>query len=54
MINTTPRFIKTALLMASFGFITSNAFCNGTITGTIDTNMPKYKGDAVVYLVGIN
>jgi plastocyanin len=53
MIKRTPRFIKTVLLMASFGFITTNAFCNGAITGTIDTNMPKYKGDAVVYLVGV-
>ena len=53
MIKSTPRFIRTALLMASFGFITTNAFCNGTITGTIDTNMPKYKGDAVVYLSGV-
>ena len=53
MIKSTLRFIKTALMMASFGFITTNAFCNGTITGTIDTNMPKYKGDAVVYLVGV-
>ncbi|MEI8186208.1 MAG: carboxypeptidase regulatory-like domain-containing protein [Chlorobiaceae bacterium] len=54
MINNTTRFIKTVLFMTSFGFITTNAFCSGTITGTIDTNMPKYKGDAVVYLVGIN
>ena len=53
MIKSTLRFIKTALMMASFGFITTNAFCNGTITGTIDTNMPKYKGDAVVYLSGV-
>ena len=53
MIKTTPRFIKTAALMAGFGFIATNAFCNGTITGTIDTNMPRYKGDAVVYLVGV-
>jgi len=53
MIKTTTRFIKTAFLMTSFGFITSNAFCGGTITGIIDTNMPKYKGDAVVFLVGV-
>ncbi|MEI7708284.1 MAG: carboxypeptidase regulatory-like domain-containing protein [Chlorobium sp.] len=53
MIKNTIRFIKTAALMAGFGFITTNAFCNGTITGTIDTNMPKYKGNAVVYLVGV-
>ncbi len=54
MIKSTTRFIKTAVLMAGLGFITTNALCNGTITGTIDTNMPKYKGDAVVYLVGVN
>ena len=53
MIKATSTFLKTALLISSFGFITSNAFCGGTITGTIDTNMPKYKGDAVVYLLGV-
>ena len=53
MIKATSTFLKTAFLISSFGFITSNAFCGGTITGTIDTNMPKYKGDAVVYLVGV-
>ena len=52
MIKSTSRFIKTALLMTSFGFSTSNAFCGGTITGKIDANIPKYNGDAVVYLVG--
>lgn len=47
----TIRFIRTAVLMTSFGFITSNAFCGvGRITGTIDTDLPKYKGDAVVFL----
>ncbi|MCX6179740.1 MAG: carboxypeptidase regulatory-like domain-containing protein [Chlorobiales bacterium] len=49
----TTRFIKTAVLLTSFGFITSNAFCGGTITGKIETNMSKYKGDAVVYLVDV-
>ena len=53
MIKATSTFLKTAFLISSFGFITSNAFCGGTITGTIDTNMPKYKGDAVVYLLGV-
>lgn len=36
--------------MTSFGFITSNAFCGGTIAGSIDTHLIKYKGDVVVCL----
>ena len=33
--------------------MTSNAFCSGNITGKIDTSILKYKGDAVVYLLGV-
>ena len=36
--------------MISLGLITPDAFCGGTVTGTIDTNLIKYKGEAVVYL----
>ena len=50
MVNSTRRFLKTALIITSFGFITTNAYCNGTITGTIETDLTKYKGDTVVYL----
>ena len=39
--------------MASFGFISSNAFCAGTVTGKVDASIPKYAGDAVVYLLGV-
>ncbi|NTU90325.1 MAG: methylamine utilization protein [Chlorobiaceae bacterium] len=45
-------FLKAAVLAAGFGLFTSSAFCAGTVTGTIDTALPKYKKDAVVYLVG--
>ena len=54
MVKSAPWFIKTALFITSFGFITSNAYCNGTIFGTIETDLVKYKGDAVVYLVDVN
>jgi len=53
MMNSKSRFIKTALLMLSFGFTTSNAFSNGTITGMVETNVSKYKKDTVIYLVGV-
>ena len=51
--KSTSKFLKTALLVTGFGFMASNAFCGGTITGTVDASNPKYKGDAVVYLVGV-
>ncbi len=53
MLKCKSKFIKTALLMASFGFISSNAFCAGTVTGKVDASIPKYAGDAVVYLLGV-
>ena len=53
MLKCKSKFMKTALLMASFGFISANAFCAGTITGKINTTIPKYAADAVVYLVGV-
>jgi len=54
MVKSTPWFIKTVLFLSSFGCIASNAYCNGTITGTIETDLAKYKGDTVVYLEGVN
>lgn len=45
--------LKTALLVAGFGVLSSNAFCAGTVTGTVDATMVKYKKDAVVYLKGV-
>jgi len=51
--KSTSKFLKTALLMTGFGLMASNAFCGGTITGTVDASNPKYKGDAVVYLLGV-
>ena len=53
MLKCKSKFMKTALLMASFGFISANAFCAGTVTGKVDTNTPKYAADVVVYLVGV-
>jgi len=47
------KSLKTALLMTCFGFITSNAFCVGTVTGNVDAALPKYKKDVVVYLKGV-
>jgi len=54
MVKSTPWFIKTVLFLTSFGCIASNAYCNGTIAGTIETDLAKYKGDTVVYLEGVN
>ena len=53
MLKTTRKFIKTGLIMTSFGLITSNAFCGGAITGSINTDFIKSKGDVVVYLKGV-
>jgi plastocyanin len=43
-------WIKAALLIAGFGFIASEAFCGGTITGSIVSDIQKNKADNVVYL----
>lgn len=51
--TSTSCFIKTAFLFTSLGFITSPAFCGGTISGTINTDLAKYKGNAVVYLTDV-
>ena len=53
MLKGKSKFMKTALLLASFGFISANAFCAGTVTGKVNTAIPKYAADAVVYLVGV-
>ena len=53
MVKFKSKFMKTALLMAGFGFMSANAFCAGTITGKVNTNIPKYAADVVVYLVGV-
>jgi plastocyanin len=53
MFNSITKIIKAALLMTSFGFIASDAFCSGTITGSIDTDLQKYTGNAVVYLMNV-
>ena len=45
--------LKTAIIAAGFGFISSNAFCAGTVTGSVDASVPKYKKDVVVYLKGV-
>ena len=53
MFNIKSKSLKSALLMTCFGFITSTAFCGGTVTGTVDAALAKYKKDAVVYLKGV-
>ena len=53
MLKGKSKFMKTALLIASFGFMSANAFCAGTVTGKVSTAIPKYAVDNVVYLVGV-
>jgi plastocyanin len=50
--NLKKRLLTPALLVAGLGLISSNAFAVGTVTGSIDTAVAKYKKDSVVYLVG--
>jgi len=50
--NLKKRLLTPALLVAGLGLISSNAFAVGTVTGSIDTAVAKYKKDYVVYLVG--
>ncbi|HWR00984.1 MAG TPA: carboxypeptidase regulatory-like domain-containing protein [Chlorobaculum sp.] len=45
--------LKTAMITAGFGLLSSSAFAAGTVTGTVDTSVPKYKKDVVVYLKGV-
>ena len=53
MLRSKSTSIKTLLLIALFGLITPNAFCGGTSTGKIITDLLKYNEGAVVYLVGV-
>jgi plastocyanin len=53
MLKIKSKSLKTALLVSCLGFISSNAFCAGTVSGTVDAAMPKYKKDTVVYLKGL-
>ena len=46
------RLTKSVLLVAGFGLIASEAFCGGTLTGSIVTDLQKNKEDVVVYLKG--
>ena len=46
-------FLKTAVLAAGFGMFASNAFCAGTVSGSVDVSNAKYKKDAVVFLKGV-
>ena len=45
--------LKTAIIAAGFGFVSTNAFSAGTVTGTVDVAVPKYKKDVVVYIKGV-
>ena len=53
MLKRTTMLFKGALLMTGFVLMASEAFCNGSITGSIVTDNPKNKEDAVVYLKGV-
>jgi hypothetical protein len=46
--NLKTRLLKPALIMAGLGLISSNAFAAGTVTGTIEASIAKYKKDVVV------
>jgi plastocyanin len=50
--NLKKSLLKSAMLMTGFGMLSANAFAAGTVSGTVDASMPKFKKDAVVYLVG--
>jgi plastocyanin len=45
--------MKTALFITGFGLIALNGYCNGTITGVIETDLAKNKKDVVVYLKNV-
>jgi plastocyanin len=47
-------FIKSALLVSGFALVASEAFCNGSVTGNIVTDIERNKENAVVYLKGVN
>jgi plastocyanin len=51
--NIKSSIFKTALLAAGFGLFSANAFCAGTVTGSVDAALPKFKKDVVVYLKGV-
>ncbi|NTU52918.1 MAG: hypothetical protein HGA97_04285 [Chlorobiaceae bacterium] len=52
IVNLKRRLLKPALLMAGAGLISSSALAAGTVSGTIDATLAKYKKDTVVYLIG--
>jgi plastocyanin len=45
--------MKKVLLVACFGFSSVNGYCNGIVSGFIETDLPKHKGDVVVYLKNV-
>lgn len=45
--------MKTALFITGFGLIALDGYCNGTITGVIETDLAKNKRDIVVYLKNV-
>ncbi len=46
------KLLKPALMLTGFGLMSTNAFGAGTVSGTVDASVAKYKKDAVVYLLG--
>lgn len=52
IVNLKRGLRKSALVLAGLGLICSDALAAGTVSGTIDATMAKYKKDTVVYLLG--
>jgi plastocyanin len=52
MSKKTSMFLKAAFLAGGFGLLATEAFCGGTISGSIHTDIAKNKEDVVVYLKG--
>ena len=52
MLKFMSTFTKSIVLLAGFGLVASEAFCGGTLTGAIVTDLQKNKEHVVVYLKG--
>ncbi|NTU93169.1 MAG: hypothetical protein HGB29_08395 [Chlorobiaceae bacterium] len=53
MLKRAIMFLKATTLMIGLGMISSEAFCGGTIDGSVVSDLPKNKEGVVVYLKGV-
>lgn len=53
MMNKRSFVFKVGLLTAGLGLVTAKAFCNGTVVGTIISDLEKHRENAVVSLKGV-